>query len=94
MLSPNFNLSIITRLGGFLMGRLRIWTKPIIATPLGVAVGDVSRSRWELMLENALLRQQLLVSNRQVKRPKLRGWDRAVIVGLAVCVQPGRRQRS
>ncbi len=43
---------------------------------------DITRSRQELILENALLRQQLLVLNRQVKRPKL-GWrDRAVIVGL------------
>jgi putative transposase len=55
----------------------------ITATPLVGAVIGVTRSRQELLLENALLRQQLLVLNRQVKRPQLRGRDRAVIVGLA-----------
>jgi transposase InsO family protein len=52
-------------------------------TPLVGAVSDVTRSRRELIVENALLRQQLLVLQRQVKRPKLRWHDRAVIVGLA-----------
>ena len=75
--------SFITGFVQCLIRRLRSWTKPITATPLGGAVTDVARSRRQLMLENALLRQQLLVLNRQVKRPKLRGQDRAVIVGLA-----------
>jgi transposase InsO family protein len=44
---------------------------------------DVVRSRRELIAENALLRQQLLVVARQVKRPKLRGTDRFVLVALA-----------
>ncbi len=52
-------------------------------TPLVGAVTDATRSQHELILENALLRQRLIVQNRQVKRPRLRGRDRAVIVGLA-----------
>ncbi|HVO70057.1 MAG TPA: hypothetical protein VMT24_08430 [Aggregatilineaceae bacterium] len=74
---------LITRLGQYLLSRLRDWTKPITATPLIGALTDSTRSRRELILENALLRQQLLVVRRQGKRPKLRWRDRALIVGLA-----------
>ncbi len=65
------------------MRRLRTWTKPVTGRPLVGAVTDISLSRRELILENALLRQQLVVLNRQVKRPKLHWRERAVIVGLA-----------
>ncbi len=75
--------SSITRYGQNLISKLWGWTKPITARPAIGVVMDITRSRQELILENALLRQQLLVLNRQVKRPKLRERDRAVIVGLA-----------
>jgi putative transposase len=83
VLFANFNTSFITWLGQSLMSKLRRWTKPIAATLLVGAVTDITRSRRELLLENALLRQQLIVLNRQVKRPKLCSRDRAVIVGFA-----------
>jgi hypothetical protein len=44
---------------------------------------DMTRSKPELVLENALLRQQLLVLQRQVQRPKLSWHDRTLIVLLA-----------
>ena len=44
---------------------------------------DLTRSCRDLLVENALLRQQLLVAARQVKRPKLRAADRLVLVGRA-----------
>jgi hypothetical protein len=50
---------------------LREWTKPDNHGLVGGAVADATRSKAELMLENALLRQQLIVLERQVKRPKL-----------------------
>ena len=59
------------------------------ATPAGErgAVGglvlDLTRSRKELLVENAFLRHQLVVAVRKVKRPKLRAADRIVLVGLA-----------
>ena len=34
-------------------------------------LADLPRSRWELLAENALLRQQLIVLHRQVKTPRL-----------------------
>ena len=63
--------------------RIRRWTKPDNHTLVLNAAGDLTRSKSELMLENALLRQQLIVLQRQVKRPKLTWRDRALFVLLA-----------
>jgi putative transposase len=54
--------------------------------PTGVASGfiaDLPRSRAELVTENALLRQQLIVASRAVKRPAFRVHERGLIVLLA-----------
>ncbi len=54
--------------------------------PLPVFAGliaDVARSRSELLLENALLRQQLIVASRKVKRPIFRAHERGFVVLLA-----------
>jgi len=54
--------------------------------PSGVAGGliaDVTRSRAELIAENVLLRQQLIVVSRGVKRPSFRGYERGLPVLLA-----------
>ncbi len=80
---PEFLTQAIMWLSQCLTGRLRVWIKPITETLVLGAVNDLTRSRRELLLKNALLRQQLLVVNRQVKRPKLSARDRLVIVGLA-----------
>jgi hypothetical protein len=62
---------------------LRRWTKPRNdAAVLNTAV-DLTRSRTELVLENALLRQQLIVLNRHTQRPPLTWRDRALFVLLA-----------
>jgi hypothetical protein len=42
----------------------------------------MSRSKPELLLENALLRHQIIILERQSKRPKLAWRDRALIVLL------------
>jgi hypothetical protein len=46
-------------------------------------VTDLTRSRKELLAENALLRQQLIVVRRHVERPRLLRHERAVMVALA-----------
>ncbi len=46
-------------------------------------MSDALRSRPALLAENVLLRQQLLVVHRQVKRPGLTQLDRLVIVGAS-----------
>ena len=73
--------------------------KPATGTPLGGALGDLARTKPELVAENALLRQQLLVLRRQVRRPALTPADRRRLVLLArlarnwraalLIVQPG-----
>ena len=44
---------------------------------------DRTRTKSELLLENMLLRQQLIVLRRQVKRPRLTRRDRTLSVLLA-----------
>jgi putative transposase len=55
---------------------------PRASAPLALA-SDLVRSKAELVLENALLRQQLLVLQRQVKKPHFTGVDRISILLLA-----------
>ncbi len=54
----------------WLQERFQHWTKP--ATPMLISsfLSDLPRSQTELLVENALLCQQLIVLNRQVKRPQ------------------------
>ena len=54
--------------------------------PLPLVTGflvDVTRSRKQLLLENALLRQQLIVACRKFKRPTLKPHERSLIVLLS-----------
>jgi hypothetical protein len=51
----------------------RQWTKPVDNTLVLSTILAVTRSKSELVLENALLRQQLIVLRQQIKRPKLSG---------------------
>ena len=44
---------------------------------------DLTRTKSELLLENMLLRQQLIVLKRQAKRPTLTWRDRTLFVLLA-----------
>ena len=63
------------------------WTKPLTSSlPLGI-LADLARSKAELMAENALLRQQLIILKRQVKRPACAKKDRILLVLLARAVR-------
>ena len=63
--------------------RIARCTRPApIAVALGAAA-DATRSRSDLLLENALLRHQLVVLGRAVKRPRLTATDRGLLVLLA-----------
>lgn len=46
-------------------------------------VADLPRSRADLVLENDLLRQQLMILRRQIKRPQLNNRDRFLLILLA-----------
>jgi putative transposase len=64
------------------------WTKPATATSLLVGtLTDLARSKSELVAENALLRQQLVILRRRVKRPPCTKTDRMLLVLLARAVR-------
>jgi putative transposase len=52
---------------------------------------DVTRSKSSLVAENAMLRQQLIVLQRQVNKPTLRPIDRVILVILAGLVKNWRQ---
>jgi len=62
---------------------LRRWTMPDNQSLALNAVLDLTRSKAELVLEHALLRQQLIVLQRHVKRPALTWRDRTLFVFVA-----------
>jgi hypothetical protein len=74
-------------LGRQLTQYLKRWTKPTTAVLAEETLSDMARSRADLIAENALLRQQLTVLNRQVKRPQLTQPDRIRMVFLARCTR-------
>ena len=63
------------------------WTRPMHHSLLGGTLTDLARSRPELLTENALLRQQLIILSRQVKRPACSKSDRILLVLLARAVR-------
>ena len=79
----NFLRQRVRSLGLAVKRRLRQWTEPDTHTLILNAALDLTRSKPELVLENALLRQQLIVLKRQTKHPKLTWPDRSLIVLLA-----------
>jgi putative transposase len=61
--------------------------------PLPLVAGfatDLTRSRGELLAENTLLRQQLIVASRKVKRPAFRPHERGLMVLLSRLVHSWR----
>jgi putative transposase len=63
------------------------WTKPANLLLISGIFSDLTRSRSDLVIENALLRQQLIVLNRQVKRPQITNRDRFRLILLAHCTR-------
>jgi hypothetical protein len=62
---------------------LKHWAKPATLTLIAGVLSDLTRSRSDLIVENVLLRQQLIVLHRQVKRPLLTQHNRFRLVLLA-----------
>jgi hypothetical protein len=52
-----------------LQQRIEHWTKPATLSLILGDLSDLTRSRANLIVENTLLRQQLIFLHRQVKRP-------------------------
>src|SRR5215472_2862142 len=67
--------------------RFVAWTKPNTTSLLLLTLTDLGRSKSELVAEIALLRQQLIILRRQVKRPACTTTDRVFLVLLARLVR-------
>ncbi|HSH82602.1 MAG TPA: integrase core domain-containing protein, partial [Herpetosiphonaceae bacterium] len=85
---------ILKRVGSIIEQGLRAasniisrWTKPISYAPAVAVVADLARSKSDLIAENLLLRQQLIVLNRSVKRPRFMPIERGLFVLLASKIQ-------
>src|SRR5215469_6683600 len=70
-----------------LSSRLTRWTKPLLTSLPLSTLTDLSRSKSELIAENALLRQHLIMLRREVKRPIITRTDRMLLVLLARLVR-------
>src|SRR5216683_4011716 len=89
--SVNSVLPYLKRLIRLCLDRLHArfvrWTRPLTPSLLSGTIADLGRSKPELMAENALLRQQLIILKRQVKRPACTKTDRILLVLLARAVR-------
>lgn len=63
--------------------KLQTWTQPALPSLVLETVADLTRNKSELVWENALLRQQMIVLKRNVKRPTMTNTDRRILVVLA-----------
>jgi putative transposase len=60
--------------------QVKAWTKPATDSLLGGTAVDLVKSKAQLVVENAFLRQQVIVLKRQVARPQLTAKDRSLLV--------------
>ena len=67
--------------------RFSRWIEPSTASLLFGTFADMTRGKSALLAENALLRQQLIILRRQIKRPTYRKRDRLLLVLLASMVR-------
>jgi putative transposase len=63
--------------------QVKAWTKPTTDSLIGGTTADLVKSKEQLIMENALLRQQVIVLKQQVNRPQLTAKDRSLLVVLA-----------
>ncbi len=70
-----------------LSSRFARWTKPLRTSFPLATLTDLGKSKSQLLAENALLRHQLIMLNRQVKRPPVTRTDRIFLVLLARLVR-------
>jgi hypothetical protein len=63
------------------------WARPLSPGLLRGALVDATRSKAELVAKHALLRHQLIVLRRQVKRPRVTLTDRLLLVVVAHCAR-------
>jgi hypothetical protein len=80
--SVKFLFCVLHPLMHYLNERYKQWTKPDTASLVTGMVMDATRSKRDLIAENAFLRQQLIVLKRQTPRSSLTSQDRGRLVLL------------
>jgi putative transposase len=70
-----------------LQERVLRWINPSTTSLVFGTLADLTRGNAELLAENALLRQQLIILCRQIKRPGIRKTDRFLLMILARIVR-------
>ncbi len=91
MTDVHSRLALALRTGiACLEARFKQWTKPAARSQGVGALTDLKRSKRELIAENMFLRQQLIMLERQVTRPKVMQRDRQILVLLASRIQSWR----
>src|SRR5260221_7881356 len=78
----NFGKAIVRKGMQWFNRKLQQWTKPTDGSIVLETVTDLLRPKPELVLENALLRQQVIILQRGVKHPQVTNTDRRLLVLL------------
>src|SRR4030066_2298843 len=78
-----FNTSVWEPFVIWIRRLIKQWSKPATLSLISGIFSDLTRNRSDLIIENALLRQQLIVLNRQVKRHQITNRDRFRLILLA-----------
>ena len=81
---------LLKHCGQFIQQQFVTLTKPATKSLAFGSISDLTRTNKQLIAENALLRQQLIVLNRQVKRPNFKPLDKFRLVILASLVHNWR----
>ena len=79
----SFPIKLGRRLFDAVQDHIKRWLKPNTHSLANGTASDLTRSKADLIAENALLRQQLIILQRQSKRPQLNNFDRIKLLLLA-----------
>ncbi len=83
--------SLLKHGGQFIQQQFAALTKSATRSLALGSISDLTRTNKQLIAENALLRQQLIVLNRQVNRPNFKPLDEFLLVILASLVYQWRQ---
>ena len=89
--ATSITCKIVAWVGELFNGIVKVLLRPASASVLVTAVLDMSRSKADLIAENALLRHQLALLKRQSKRPRSAPADRLSLLVMAKLTKTWRQ---
>jgi hypothetical protein len=75
------------RICSVIQNRFIAWTKPATSSLITSVASDLAKPKAELVAKNTLLRKQLIILNRKVKKPSFTPLDRFLLVLLVSKIQ-------